>query len=52
MEILNVMGQKVRSANVSGNKTVVDVSELPPGSYLVSGYIDGMRIATTQFIKN
>ena len=52
VEILNVMGQKVRSANVSGNKTVVDVSELPPGSYLVSGYIDGMRIATTQFIKN
>ena len=50
--VLNMMGQKVAVADAMDNKASIEVSALPAGSYFVTCYRDGVRIAGATFIKN
>ena len=52
VEVLNMLGQKVASQDVDYHKASIGVAELPAGAYLVDCYQDGVKIATTRFIKN
>jgi hypothetical protein len=46
------MGQKLTSAAVNNNTATLSVAQLPAGVYLVECYRDGVKLATTRFIKN
>jgi len=50
--IWNVMGQKMSTMMATNNKAVIDVSPLPTGSYLITCYNDGIKIAAARFVKN
>jgi hypothetical protein len=52
VEVLNMLGQKIATQAVNNHKAALSVSELPAGAYLVDCYRDGVKIATTRFIKN
>ncbi len=52
IEVLNMMGQLVSSIQATDNKAAIDVAGLPAGSYLVTCFNNGIKIATTRFIKN
>jgi len=52
LEVLNMMGQKVNNVPATDNKAVIDIASLPAGSYLVTCYSDGIKIASARFIKN
>ncbi len=52
VDVLNMLGQKVASETVTGHKAGINVAALPSGAYLVDCYRDGIKIATTRFIKN
>jgi hypothetical protein len=52
VEVLNMLGQKVASQDVDYHKASIGVAELPAGAYLVDCYQEGVKIATTRFIKN
>ena len=52
LEVLNMMGQKVNNVPATDNKAVIDIASLPAGSYLVTCYSDGIKIASARFIKD
>jgi len=52
VEILDMLGQKVAAQPLSYHKASIDVASLPAGAYLVDCYREGVKIATTRFIKN
>jgi hypothetical protein len=53
VEVINMLGQKVvATQSVADHKASINVAELPAGAYLVDAYRDGVKIATTRFIKN
>jgi len=52
VEVLNMLGQKLDMQPVNNHKTSINVANLPSGAYLVDCYRDGIKIATTRFIKN
>jgi hypothetical protein len=52
VEVINMLGQKIATQSVNNHKTALSVSQLPAGAYLVDCYRDGVKIATTRFIKN
>jgi hypothetical protein len=52
IEVLNMMGQKMNSIQATDNKVAIDVLGLPAGSYLISCYNNGTKIASATFIKN
>ena len=49
--IFNMMGQQIKEAGAPDGKAKFDVSGLPPGSYIVYAFIDGVKVATAKFIK-
>jgi len=52
IEVFNMLGQKLNTVMATDNKAVIDVSELPVGSYLITSYRNGIKIAGATFIKN
>lgn len=52
VEISNLLGQKMNTTQTVDNKATVNVSNLPAGCYLVNCYQNGVKIATSKFIKN
>ena len=52
VSVLNLLGQKLSTVNAPTNKTRVDVSSLPNGSYFVVAYRDGVKFADALFIKD
>ncbi|MES2701517.1 MAG: ice-binding family protein [Bacteroidota bacterium] len=52
IEVWNLAGQKIVSLMAVDNKAAIDITALPAGTYLVSCYNDGVRLSTTNFIKN
>lgn len=52
VEILNMLGQQINMVPATDNKADINVSGLPAGGYLVNCYSDGVKIASSRFIKN
>ena len=52
VKLFDVTGKNLKSANVSGVKTQLDVSDLTQGIYFIGYYENGVRLATLRFIKN
>ena len=52
VELINLLGQKLNTVDAVNHKATIDVSNLPGGCYLVDCYRDGVKIATSRFIKN
>ncbi len=52
VDIINMLGQKLRTEPTINHKVKIDVANLPAGCYLVDSYSDGVKIATSRFIKN
>lgn len=52
VDLLNMLGQKINMTKAVNHKATIDVSSLPAGCYLVDCYRDGIKIATSRFIKN
>ncbi len=52
VEVLNMLGQKLTMVPAINHKATIDVSNLPGGCYLVDCYRNGVKIATSRFIKN
>lgn len=52
VEVLNMLGQRLDVQPVVNNKAVVNVASLPAGAYMVDCYREGVKVATTRFIKN
>ena len=52
VEVLNMLGQRVDMQTMVNQKSSINVSNLPAGAYLVDCYRDGVKVATSRFIKN
>ncbi len=52
VEVSNIMGQKVDAIWATDNKATIDVAALPTGTYLIVCYRNGIKIATSRFVKN
>ncbi len=52
VDVINLMGQKLTSAAVNNHTATINVAQLPAGVYLVDCYRDGVKLATSRFIKN
>lgn len=52
VQLFNLLGQKLSVVDAVNHKATIDVSNLPGGCYLVDCYRDGVKIATSRFIKN
>jgi uncharacterized protein YjdB len=52
VEVLNMIGQKLYVAAISGNSAQMNVSAFPAGIYMVICYRDGIKISSARFIKN
>ncbi|MDR3679666.1 MAG: ice-binding family protein [Flavipsychrobacter sp.] len=52
VEIMNMTGQRLSMTTATNNKASVNVEMLPAGSYLVTCYRDGIKIAISKFTKN
>jgi len=52
LEVLNMVGQKLNTTEVTGNITQINVEQYLPGVYMVNCYQDGIKVSTTRFIKN
>ena len=50
--VTNMLGQKVSSAQVTGNNAAIDLAGLPTGMYMIECYSGGIKIAAAKFIKN
>lgn len=52
MDVFNLMGQKVQTAQAVNNKAQIGIADLPAGAYIVDCYSDGIKVAAARFIKN
>ena len=52
MEVANIAGQKAATSITKNHKSVVDVTNLPAGFYIINCYYNGSRLASTRFVKN
>ncbi len=52
VDVVNMLGQKLNTADVVNRKASIDVSNLAAGCYVVDCYRNGVKIATSRFIKN
>jgi len=52
IDIMNMLGQTIATQTMVSHKASVDVASLPAGTYLVDCYRDGIKLASTRFIKN
>ena len=50
--ISNLLGQHLIVSEAVGNKSAIDINQLPDGAYLIEGFVDGMKIGSTMFVKN
>jgi len=51
-EIVNMLGQKILTGTAPEAAATIDASSLTPGCYLINCYHEGVKIATTRFVKN
>ncbi len=52
VDVMNMLGQKVSSQNMIGDKAIINVADLAAGVYFVDCYRDGVKFATEKFVKN
>lgn len=52
IEIANMVGQKVATAETTDKSATVNVASLPAGYYLVNCYANGVKVASAKFVKN
>jgi asparagine N-glycosylation enzyme membrane subunit Stt3 len=52
VEILNMTGQALTTAQVTDNKATVSLAGYAAGIYMVACYRDGVRVATSRLVKN
>lgn len=52
VEVMNMLGQKISSQNMIGDKAIINVADLAAGVYFVDCYRDGVKFATEKFVKN
>jgi uncharacterized protein YjdB len=52
VEIVNIVGQPVKSLSTAGHSLQVDISDLPAGCYLVNCIQNGVKLGNSKFIKN
>ncbi len=52
VSLTDMMGQTVKTMTGSGRNMQIDIASLPAGCYLVSCAENGVKIATSRFIKN
>ena len=52
LDVINMLGQKMSTVAATDNKAVIDVTQLSAGTYVIACYRDGVKVATTRFIKN
>ena len=50
--LFDSIGHKIRTVKVSGDVQDIDISNLPPGNYIIVLYKKGQSVARTQFIKS
>jgi hypothetical protein len=50
--ITDIAGQIHLIQNLTGNDTPIDISMLPQGYYLVSHFVNELKISTSRFVKN
>jgi len=51
-ELVNMLGQKVESRDLAGNKATFDIANVQSGIYFIDCYRDGVKFATAKFVKN
>jgi Concanavalin A-like lectin/glucanases superfamily/PKD domain/Secretion system C-terminal sorting domain/Bacterial Ig domain len=51
-DLIDLLGQRINTTTLTDRKGVFDVKELPAGCYMVVTYREGVKIASTRFIKN
>jgi glycine rich protein/type IX secretion system substrate protein/PKD domain-containing protein len=52
VEVFNLLGQKITIVPTVNKQAKINVADLPSGCYLVECYQEGVKIATSRFIKN
>ncbi len=52
LEIMNLLGQKLQSNTVTDHKSMINVSSLPAGIYMLVSYHDGVKVGAVRFVKN
>jgi len=52
VQMINMMGQQLGSEKVINNKAAFMVGSLPSGAYLIECYREGVKVASSRFIKN
>ena len=52
IEVVNMMGQRIEKVAANDHKAKINVSALPSGCYLVECTRNGVKIASSRFIKN
>ena len=50
--LTDLAGRVIKTQTGNGNVLQIDVAALPAGCYLVSCFENGIKIATSRFIKN
>lgn len=50
--LTNMMGQVMKTQTYSGNDIQLAINDLPAGCYLISCVQNGLKVATSRFIKN
>ena len=52
LEVYNLLGQKVISQILEGDKNQISVANLPIGTYYYMCYANGTKVGTGRFVKN
>jgi hypothetical protein len=52
VSLTDMLGQTIKTQQVTGHSVQFDVADLPTGCYFISCLQNGVKMATTRFIKN
>ncbi len=52
VEVIDMMGRKMKMAQTINHKSTINVANLASGFYLVNSYQDGVKISSARFSKN
>ena len=52
VQVLNLLGQQLITAQTINNKANINVAGLPAGTYLIDCYLGGLKISAARFTKN
>jgi hypothetical protein len=52
IEVWNMTGQKVAQVATTDNAAIVNVADLAAGTYILTCYVDGVKIISSRFAKN